>query len=194
MQKRINIGENAFILPEPMTLVGTMHEGKPNFMAAAWVTRCNYSPCLMAVCINKAHATHAAIIATGQFSLNLPSVDMVNEVDCAGLISGRKLDKSRLFETHFGTLEHAPLVRTAPLSLELVLHERLALETNTIFVGRVTAAWTEECYLTDGVVDVEKVRPFTLTMPDNRYWGVGELLGKAWNDGKEVKKILKQNQ
>ena len=41
--------------------------------------------------------------------------------------------------------------------------------------------------MADGYVDVEKVRPFTLTMPDNRYWAVGEQVGRAWHDGKALR-------
>jgi hypothetical protein len=29
--------------------------------------------------------------------------------------------------------------------------------------------------------------PFTLTMPDNFYWSVGEKVGLAWNAGKSLK-------
>ncbi len=28
------------------------------------------------------------------------------------------------------------------------------------------------------------MRPFTLTMPDNRYWTVGEHIGDAWSVGR----------
>jgi hypothetical protein len=34
---------------------------------------------------------------------------------------------------------------------------------------------------------MEKIRSFTLTMPDNRYWEVGRCAGKAWNAGKKIK-------
>lgn len=192
MAEKINIGNNAFILPEPMTVVGSMYNGNPNFMAVAWVTRCNYKPCLMAVCINKAHATHEAISETGEFSINLASRAMLEKVDAAGLMSGRRLDKSSLFDVHYGGLENAPLVKESPLSMEMKLHDRLDLDTNTIFVGEVLGAWTEERYLAEGYVDIEKIQPYTLSMPDNRYWAIGEQIGRAWRDGKTLKNELKK--
>lgn len=191
MTQRINIGTNAFILPEPMTVLGTVYNGKPNFMAAAWVTRCNFKPCLMAVCINTVHATSEAIEENGQFSINLPTEEVYRETDAAGLISAHKLDKSSLFEVHYGELDKAPLLTQASLSLEMKLFDTLKLPTNTIFVGEVMAAWTEDTYLTDGYVDIEKAKPFTLTMPDNRYWAIGRELGRAWQDGKDLKNRLK---
>jgi hypothetical protein len=36
-------------------------------------------------------------------------------------------------------------------------------------------------------LDIKKINPFTLSMPDNRYWSVGENLGKAWSIGKALK-------
>jgi hypothetical protein len=31
------------------------------------------------------------------------------------------------------------------------------------------------------------MNPFVLTMPDNNYWKVGELLAKGWSVGKKIK-------
>ena len=48
--------------------------------------------------------------------------------------------------------------------------------------------FTEDKYMTDKQLDIKKINPFTLTMPDNNYWSIGENLGKAWNIGKSLKK------
>jgi flavin reductase (DIM6/NTAB) family NADH-FMN oxidoreductase RutF len=190
--ERINIGDNAFILPEPQTIVGTTFEGRANFMALAWITRVNYQPCLMGVCVNRTHATGRGIAATGQFSVNIPHEGMHRETDLMGLVSGRRVDKSRFFELHRGVLEHAPLIRDCPLGLECEVVQTVEMETNVFFIGKVAAAWTEERFMTDGYVDIEKVRPLTLSMPDNRYWGLGRMVGRAWHDGKALKDRLKE--
>ena len=41
--------------------------------------------------------------------------------------------------------------------------------------------------MTNDKLDIKKVNPFTLTMPDNNYWSLGENLGKAWTLGKRLK-------
>jgi len=191
MSERINIGNNAFVLPEPQTIVGSMLEGKPNFMALAWITRLNYKPCLMGIAINKGHATHKAIMKTRQFSVNLPSVDMVEATDYVGLASGNRTDKSEVFDIHYGVLGKAPLIKECPLSMEFELVQEVDMPTNTMFIGELKAAWSEECFLTDGYVDIEKVRPMTLSMPDNNYWAVGEKIGRAWHEGKALRNRLK---
>ena len=192
MSERINIGDNAFVLPEPQTILGTMLDGKPNFMALAWITRLNYKPCIMSIGVNQGHASNRAIRKSGQFSVNIPSVDMVEITDYVGLASGNRTDKSELFDIHFGELDNAPLIKECPLSMELEVIKTIDLPTNTLFVAELKAAWTEERFMTNGYVDVEKVRPFTLTMPDNRFWAVGEQVGRAWHDGKALRDRLKE--
>ena len=44
-----------------------------------------------------------------------------------------------------------------------------------------------ERFLTEGKLDSRKMIPFTLTMPDNNYWGMGNNVGKAWSIGKNLK-------
>ncbi|GAB7024341.1 flavin reductase family protein [Salidesulfovibrio brasiliensis] len=189
--ERKNIGNNAFILPEPVTIVGTKIEGRANFMTVAWVTRTNYQPCQIAIAIHREHATTKGVLANGEFSINLPSQNMVRETDVMGLLSGKRVDKSRFFDIHYGELENAPLITDCPLSLELRLVGKLEQPSNWLLVGELVAAWTRDEYLTDGYVDIEKVQPFTLSMPDNRYWAVGEMVGRAWHEGKPLKDKVK---
>jgi len=188
MSERINIGNNAFILPEPQTILGTMLDGKPNFMALAWITRLNYKPCLMGMGVNKGHATNRAIREHREFSINIPSVDMVEVTDYVGLASGNRTDKSEVFDVHYNELKNAPLIKECPVSMEFKLVQTVELPSNDLFIGELISAWTEERFMTDGSVDVEKVRPMTLTMPDNRYWSVGEHIGNAWSDGKKLRR------
>ena len=42
--------------------------------------------------------------------------------------------------------------------------------------------------MSDGKPDVQKIKPFVLTMPDNRFWAIGECVGKAWDAGKVLRK------
>ena len=184
---KINIGPNGFIYPMPMTLVGTMIAGRPNFMAAAWVTRINASPPLAAVAIGRSHATGEGIKTQGSFSINFPGIDLIRETDYCGLVSGKRVDKSQIFEVFYGELKTAPLVTACPLCFECRLVDTVELPTNDLFIGQIVAAYAEEECLTDGSPDIQKMKPFVLTMPDNRYWAVGESLGRAWHDGRKFR-------
>ncbi len=182
-----NIGTQAFISPMVQTILGTTYQGKPNFMALGWAMRVNYTPCLVGACVNQSHASHTAIRETGQFSVCYPSADMVAVTDYVGLVSAAKTDKSQLFDVFQGELEHAPMIRECTLCFECQLHTAVDMPTNTFFIGEVKAVWTEERFLTDGKPDPEKMNPFFLSMPDNRFWSLGKPIGRAWHDGKTMK-------
>jgi flavin reductase (DIM6/NTAB) family NADH-FMN oxidoreductase RutF len=68
-----------------------------------------------------------------------------------------------------GELANAPMIQECPLTIECKLHDTIDFQTNLLVLGEVDAAYTENQYLTDGKVDVKKVNPAVLTMPDNRY-------------------------
>jgi flavin reductase (DIM6/NTAB) family NADH-FMN oxidoreductase RutF len=185
---RIKIDTNAFLYPMPMVLVGTAVENRANFMAVAWVSRVNARPPMIGVALGKSHYTNAGIHANKSFSVNIPGMDLIEKVDYCGLVSGKNHDKSQLFDIFYGELPNTPMIRQCPLCLECKLVNPVDLPTNTLFIGEIIGTYAEERFLTAGKPDISKMIPFTLTMPDNNYWGVGKNAGKAWSIGKNLKK------
>lgn len=191
LEEKIKIGNNVFVYPMPVTLVGTQVEGKVNFMTVGWVSRVNANPPYIGIGINKVHYTARGILENGGFSVNFPSADMVKKTDYCGIVSGKKEDKSKIFEVFYGEFEAAPMIRECPLCLECGLVETLEFPTNYFFVGEILAAYSEEHYLTEGRLDIEKMKPLLLTMPDNSYWTVGDYKGAAWKSGLSLKEKIR---
>jgi flavin reductase (DIM6/NTAB) family NADH-FMN oxidoreductase RutF len=186
---KINIGSNPFLLPMPMVIVGTCIVERPNFMAVGWASRVNVKPAIMSVAIGR-HATAEAIVETGEYSINIPSVDLIRQADLVGMFSGAEFDKSGLFEVFYGSLAKAPMIRECPVTIECRVIQTVALPMDRLFIGEVRGVWSEDRYLSGGIPDIEKVRPFCLTMPDNRYWSLGPAVGSAWHDGLALKDRL----
>lgn len=183
----VKISANAFI-PMPMSIVGTLYNGKENFMAAGWVTRVNAKPPMIAVGIGKNHATCDGITVTKAFSVNIPGKELLVKTDYVGLASGHGTDKSGVFDLFYGDLPGAPLIREAAVCLECVLVHSIDLPTNMLFVGEIKTAWCDESSLDGTSPDYERIGAFFLTMPDNRYWALGDSVGRAWSDGRGYKK------
>jgi flavin reductase (DIM6/NTAB) family NADH-FMN oxidoreductase RutF len=112
---------------------------------------------------------------------------MVEVTDYVGLVSGKRVDKSKLFAIFYGELKNAPMISECPLTIECKLSKTVELPTNSFFIGEIVGSYSEEQFLTNGAPDIKKVKPFLLTMPDNRYWSVGDNIGRAWSDGKSIR-------
>lgn len=188
---KVHIGDQTCVLPMATTILGSHFQGRPNFMALGWLTRVNFKPPMLGVAVNQGHASHAAIVETGEFSVNFPTVDMVEVTDYVGLVSGKRVDKSKLFEIFYGELKGAPMISECPLTIECKLSKTVELPTNSFFIGEIVGSYCEEQFLTNGAPDIKKVKPFLLTMPDKRYWSVGDSIGRAWSDGKAMRKRQK---
>jgi len=184
---KINLGSTIPAYPMPVSLVGTHVDGKPNFLAVAWFTMASYNPPRIAIALGKGHYTNPGIKENKTFSLCLPSVDMVEETDYCGIVSGRKTDKSMIFDLFYGELKTAPMIKDCPLSMECKLVDTVESSQNEIFIGEIIGTYTEQRFLSDGKLDFKKMKPLILSQPDTSYWRLGEPLAKAWSIGKRYK-------
>ena len=188
---KINLGSTIPAYPMPVSLVGAYVDGKPNFMAVAWFTMASYKPPSIAITLGKGHYTNPGIRENKTFSVCLPSEDMVEITDYCGIVSGKKTDKSEVFDLFYGELKTAPLIRDCPLCIECKLLKIVESGPNEIFIGEIIGTYTEERFLTDGKLDFRKMKPLILSQPDTSYWRLGEPVAGAWNIGKRYKGKLK---
>ena len=184
---KVKIDTNACLYPMPMTLIGAIVENRPNFLAAAWVARVNFQPPMIGVALGKRHYTNGGIEENKAFSVNIPGRDLLEKADYCGIVTGKTVDKSKLFNVFYGDLSKAPMIRECPLCLECRLVQAVDLPVDTFFIGEIVSAYAEDAALTNGQPDIKKMDAFTLTMPDNFYWSVGEKVGQAWSAGKSLK-------
>jgi flavin reductase (DIM6/NTAB) family NADH-FMN oxidoreductase RutF len=178
------LGGKNLLSPLPVTLVGANVGGKPNYLPIAFVGVMDYSH--ISIASAQAHYTNAGIKENGTFSLNIPSTKLVKETDYCGLVSGKKVDKSRVFETFYGKLETAPMITECPINMECKLVDTLAMSRHDIFIGEVVETYCNEDVLTDDTVDFTKVEPILFVINATDYWRFGEPFAKGWSVGKEL--------
>ncbi|MHA1881639.1 MAG: flavin reductase family protein [Candidatus Thorarchaeota archaeon] len=183
---KINPGISPF--PMPVVIVGSIVNNRPNFMTVAWFSRLNSRPNLWGFAIGKKQYTLEGLTETREFSLNIPDVDLVVKTDYAGIVSGRKEDKSSHFEIFFGESKNAPMIRECPVNAECTVYDIIELPGTMLVVGEIIHAYAEEIYTTDRVLDSKKVRPFVFTAPEHHYRELGEKIGTAFVDGKGLSK------
>jgi flavin reductase (DIM6/NTAB) family NADH-FMN oxidoreductase RutF len=183
-----NIGATFNVCPMPVVMVGTVTDGRPNFMTAAWVSKLQSSPPLVGLSLGRKQHTAKGIMQTGEFSLSFPSVDQVVLADYCGLVHGYEEDKAARIDIYSGELASAPMVGQCPVSVECKLRQMIEFEKDYLFIGSVVNVYADESVLSGKIVDWAKVRPFALTMPGNTYWALGENIGDAWGIGKTLLK------
>ena len=177
------LGATNALYPLVTAIVGSTVEGKPNFATIAHVGIASLKS--ITVGMGKDHYTNRGIREHGTFSVNLPSEAQVEVTDYLGMASGAKVDKTKIFTVSYGELETAPLIDECPVSMELRVIEHVELPTHDLFVGEVVGTYADTAVLTNGIVDLAKLRPLLFDMISRKYWGLGEPLAKCWSVGKD---------
>lgn len=179
------LGPEALLFPTPSVLVGTIVDEKANFMTAAWCGIASSKPPAISVAVRGERHTLKGILTHKEFSINVPSAAMAEEVDFCGIYSGRKEDKSNIFELFTGELSHAPLVAACPVNLECRLRHTLDLGAHILVVGEVIQTHVSDNCLTDGKPDATKIDPLVYSPGAGNYHRLGDIVGKAFSIGKK---------
>jgi len=187
VKNKIDVGAKIAPYPMPVILVGANVKGKANFLVAAWFMETAISPPKVMVALNKLHYTNQGIKENKTFSVCIPSEDMMKSTDYCGIVSGFKVEKSGVFNVFYGKLKTAPMVTECPVNLECRLDKVIDNGSHELFDGDILSTYTEEKYLTDGAVDIKKVKPFLLSLNERLYYKLGEPTAKAWGVGKKYK-------
>jgi len=186
---KTSIGAKIVFYPHPVILAGANVDGKPNFSTYAFCGIVNGRPPMVSVSFQHHRHTLKGLKQTGTFSVNIPSVDVVREVDFCGIESGRQTDKVARcnFDVFYGRLENAPMVGQCPVNMECQVVSITDLGSHEMVVGQIEEVYVTDACLSDGEPDVAKVRPFLWTgRPSNRFLDFGKEIGEAYKAGKQM--------
>ena len=159
---KVKLGAKTLMYPMPAVLVGTNVNGKPNYMLAAWCGIACVAPPMIAVAINHARHTAKGIDENKTFGISIPSTRQAIEADHCGLVTGAHADKSKVFESFYGTLKTAPMARECPINLECKLHTALDLGSHVLYVGEIVETYADHEAIVEGAPSIEKVDPHDL--------------------------------
>lgn len=184
--KRVNFGPKPFIYPMPVLIVGTYDEnGVPNAMNAAWgaITDMNEITISMSP-----HKTTENLLKSGAFTVSFATEDTVVACDYVGVETASKVaDKFAKAGFHATKSENvnAPLIDELPMALEC----KVKSYEDEILVGEIVNVCADESILTEGKVDPKKLKPIAYDPVNHTYMGLGEVVGKAFQDGLQLKSV-----
>jgi flavin reductase (DIM6/NTAB) family NADH-FMN oxidoreductase RutF len=181
---KIRMGAKQFLNPKPVVLVGTVIDGKPNFITVSWTGITSENPPTMSIAIRKIRYSLRGIQQNMTFSVNIPSEKMVKETDYCGSVSGSEYDKVKEcnFNIFYGNLSNAPLIEQCPINIECKVVQIIDLGDHSVIIGEIIESYiTEDCF-TDEVPDIKKIAPLcfcTLTAKSMGYYKVGEFVSET---------------
>ena len=188
--KKVTLGPETYVYPKPAFLIGSKVDENANFMAVAWSGIVNSEPPMISVSIRPQRFTLKGIKEHGTFSVNVPSEKQMVETDYCGIYSGHREDKNRVcgFTVFYGKLETAPLIEEFPINIECKVAHEQTLGTHIMVIGQIEEIHASEDILTNGLPDVEKIRPIIYSSgADKSYHGLGNKLGPAHRVGMQLK-------
>jgi flavin reductase (DIM6/NTAB) family NADH-FMN oxidoreductase RutF len=171
----------------PTCLVGAKVDGKPNFEAIAWANIVDYNPYLVSISSGKSHYTNKGIRENKEFSVNIPSADMVAVTDYCGTHSGETVDKSKLFSVFYGELKNAPMISECPINVECRLVRTVKLLHDELLIGEIAGIYIEDKHLTDAKPDMRKINPLVFEEGVGNYWTLGKHVGRIGSMEKDFK-------
>ncbi len=185
------IGKINGLYPSLTTIVGSVVDGRPNWMTVAHVGIMNHAmgdmPQYLGISVHPSHRTNLGIREHGQFSINVPSRAMLDVTDYVGIVSGKSTDKSEIFDVFQGELEFAPMIASCPLTMECRVQQTVIVGEHELFIGELVQTYVQDSCLDRGKVDLARVDPLLFDFTRILYWSLGEVAGKPWNAGKALK-------
>ena len=182
-----DFGVHPFLFPMPVYMIGTYNEDDSvDSMAMAWGGICAEN--MVALNLEEDHKTVANLRARGAFTLSVPGRDTLAESDYMGIASANKFpDKFERTGLHAvkSSRVDAPIIEEYPLTLECRV--RSWDPATGYLIGEIVASQADERILTDGKVDLGKLKPIIFDPSFNAYRVVGEIVGNAFKDGLQLK-------
>ncbi|MBR6090004.1 MAG: flavin reductase family protein [Anaerolineaceae bacterium] len=181
---RVSFGAKPIMFPQPVLIIATYDEnGVPNAMNAAWGITTDFKEITISL---GEHKTTDNLEVRKAFTVSMGTEPQMASCDYVGIVSGRKEpDKFAKAGFHASKSEYvdAPLIDELPMALECTVKSF----SNGILIGEIVNVSADESVITDGKIDLKKLKPITFDPANNAYIGVGEKVGNAFSDGLQLK-------
>lgn len=131
------------IEPGPVVLLATTHGGASNVMAMSWHSMLEFEPPLVGCVVSDRNHSHGLLAASGECTINVPTVEIARQVVRCGNTSGAKVDKFRRvgLTPRPASVVGAPLVDECAANLECRVVDRAMVRRYSMFVVQVLKAW-----------------------------------------------------
>ncbi|MEG0614896.1 MAG: flavin reductase family protein [Oscillospiraceae bacterium] len=163
-------------VPAVMVTCGTLE--KPNVLTIAWTGIVNTIPPMTYISVRPERHSYGIIKASGEFVINLTTVELCRAADFCGVKSGSDTDKfaARNLSVEPSSELSAPILAESPLSLECRVKQVLPLGSHDMFLAEIVAVNVDE-KLIDKAGKLDLHRANLLAYAHGEYFKLGEKIG-----------------
>jgi flavin reductase (DIM6/NTAB) family NADH-FMN oxidoreductase RutF len=131
--------------PGPVVMLTTALKGRANIMTMSWHTMIDFEPPIVGCVVSNRNHSFSILKATGECVINIPTVELAAQAVGCGNISGRRVDKFKVFHltSAVASCVKAPLIAECYANLECkVVDAGMAAKYN-LFILEVLKAWID---------------------------------------------------
>ena len=175
---------NSAVVPRPVGWISTHDvEGHVNLAPYSLITIASSDP-FTVVFTSLTHVKDTAVnaISTGCFTVNIPAVGQIDQVNATSETLPSDVDEAALagVELVAGSDVECPRIKDAPVALECTTSRTLEVGNSTLIFGEVQAIYVRE----DLVTPKGTVNPLTSEI-------LGKLGGPFWTGAAEVIELIR---
>ena len=185
-----SFGQKSWMLPQPVLIIGTYNnDGTPNAMNTAWGGQWDAKEIVISM---GAHATTENLTRCNEFTVAFATKDTMVASDFVGIVSAKN-DPEKMQKTGWTAIKadnvNAPVFTNFPMTLECrILRKIDESEEGYYIVAEIINILVNEEYLAeDGKPNVEKMQLITYDPVHHGYISLGNRVGNAFSDGKQLK-------
>ncbi|MDB5283871.1 MAG: flavin reductase family protein [Bacteroidota bacterium] len=135
-------GIRRYLEPGPIVLVSSRYKGENNIMTMGWHSMMEFTPSLIGCLIVDYNHSHEMIKKSGQCVINLPTIDLLQEVIGIGNCHGSAIDKFKKFSLTPTPAKQikAPLIKECYANFECKIRDKKLLPKYNFFILEVVKA------------------------------------------------------
>lgn len=184
------------IYPLPAVMVSCGDATTSNIITIGWTGTINTNPPKTYVSIRPTRHSYDIIKSTGEFVINLTTLDLAKATDFCGVRSGRNVNKFEHCNLTATTsnVVNCPSIGESPVNIECKVYDIQELGSHHMFLSDVVSVTIDDTYLSEtGKLQLEKTKPICYS--HGAYYEVGDFIGQfGYSVMKEkTKKKLKKN-
>lgn len=174
------LSPGTLLSPVPAVMVSCARAGeRPNIITVAWAGTICSDPPMLSISVRKERYSHAILMDSGEFVVNLVGRGQLPAADYCGVRSGRNEDKfaaCRLSAVPVPEMAQAPAIAQCPLYLACKTQQVLELGSHDLFIARIVGMGVRQDLMDEkGKIDLR--RADLAAYSHGVYYALGEAMG-----------------